>query len=359
MWPSRHLESHRETCRKLKQCKSHNETAELESQTGIRYSALIDLPYFDPVRFTIVDPMHNLFLGTAKRIMKIWTQNDLITKEDMKVIQSRADSIRVPSDVGRVPRKIASSFSGFTAEQWKNWVVIYSMFALRGILPQDDYVCWQSFVLSCFFLCGREISSIELTKADLLLLKFCKKVQNLYGNLAITPNMHLHGHIVECVKDYGPIYSFWLFSFERYNGILGNYPTNKRNTSEQLMRRFIREAECFQLKVPEMFQDHFTKTMPMAKHASVLHQHQPLNTMTMCSDLQFVSFPSISKFKVLNSSDFANLKAVYSNLYDHTVDNLDDGIVHSIRVFKTITYFNQRLQESKYKELLFCNGLLG
>ena len=85
--------------------------------------------------------------------------------------------------------------------------------------------------------------------------------------------MHLHGHIIECVKDYGPIYSFWLFSFERYNGILGNYPTNKRNTSEQLTRRFIREAEYYQLKMPEMFKDHFVKTLPLARHTSILHQH--------------------------------------------------------------------------------------
>ena len=31
------------------------------------------LEYFDCVRFHIVDPMHNLFLGTAKHIMKnVW-----------------------------------------------------------------------------------------------------------------------------------------------------------------------------------------------------------------------------------------------------------------------------------------------
>ena len=54
----------------------------------------------------------------------------------MKVIQTRVDSIRVPSGIGRIPRKIASSFSSFTAEQWKNWVIVYSMFALRSILPQ-------------------------------------------------------------------------------------------------------------------------------------------------------------------------------------------------------------------------------
>ena len=33
---------------------------------GCRYSVLLDLPYFDPVRMTIIDPMHNLYLGTAK-----------------------------------------------------------------------------------------------------------------------------------------------------------------------------------------------------------------------------------------------------------------------------------------------------
>ena len=39
-----------------------------ESRYGIRYSVLLALPYFNAVRFTVVDVMHNLFLGTAKRI---------------------------------------------------------------------------------------------------------------------------------------------------------------------------------------------------------------------------------------------------------------------------------------------------
>ena len=41
--------------------------------------------------------------------------------------------------------------------------------------------------------------------------------------------MHLHGHLVSCVRQYGPLYNFWLFSFERYNGILGNISKNERN----------------------------------------------------------------------------------------------------------------------------------
>ena len=44
-----------------------------ESSLGCRYSVLLDLPYFDPVRMCIIDPMHNLYLGSAKRILKwVW-----------------------------------------------------------------------------------------------------------------------------------------------------------------------------------------------------------------------------------------------------------------------------------------------
>ena len=96
------------------------------------------------------------------------------------------------------------------------------MYALRGILPQEHYRCWQTFVLACFHLCRRAITETDITKADLLLIKFCKTIENLFGNASITPNMHLHGHLSECINDYGSIYGFWLFSYERYNGILQN-----------------------------------------------------------------------------------------------------------------------------------------
>ena len=42
-----------------------------ESLYRVRYSEFLRLPYFDCVRFTIVDPMHKLFLETAKRMMEI------------------------------------------------------------------------------------------------------------------------------------------------------------------------------------------------------------------------------------------------------------------------------------------------
>ena len=37
-----------------------------ESELGCRYSVLLELSYFRPIEMLLIDPMHNLFLGTAK-----------------------------------------------------------------------------------------------------------------------------------------------------------------------------------------------------------------------------------------------------------------------------------------------------
>ena len=74
----------------------------------------------------IIDPMHNLYLGTAKRLKNIWLSDDksLITSTQIQTIQDRVNNINVPADLGRIPRKIETKFSSFTADQYKNWVMV-------------------------------------------------------------------------------------------------------------------------------------------------------------------------------------------------------------------------------------------
>lgn len=134
----------------------------------------------------------------------------------------------VPSDIGRIPYKIATGFSSFTADQFKNWITLYSVPALHSILPKPHLDCWRFFVLACRILCKRKLTRIEISLFDALLIKFCKRVQDIYGESAITPNMHVHGHLKEIVEGFGPVYAFWLFAYERYNGILEYQPNNNR-----------------------------------------------------------------------------------------------------------------------------------
>lgn len=50
----------------LKRATTASAQHEIEKKYGVRNSELLRLPYFDVVNFHVVDPMHNLLLGTAK-----------------------------------------------------------------------------------------------------------------------------------------------------------------------------------------------------------------------------------------------------------------------------------------------------
>ncbi len=100
--------------------------------------------------------MHNLFLGTAKHFLKnLLIAGDHISSTDMEIVQKRVNASVVPSGIGRIPLKIES---GFTADQWKNWVLYYSIVALRGVVTGEYLECWQHFVLACRVLCVNEIT---------------------------------------------------------------------------------------------------------------------------------------------------------------------------------------------------------
>ena len=54
----------------------------------------------------IVYPMHNLFLGTSKRmIKKIWIGRQIISESDLDTVQSRVHESVVPADIGHIPLK--------------------------------------------------------------------------------------------------------------------------------------------------------------------------------------------------------------------------------------------------------------
>ena len=170
-------------------------------------------------------------------------------------MQEKVDAVPVPTNIGRIPGKIAKSFSGFTADQWKNWVTIFSPYALYGILPEEHYRCWLLFVKARKLISAPLVAHIASSQS--FLLQFCREFEKLYGKPRVTPNMHLHTHLADCLFDYGPVCGFWLFSYERYNGILGDFYTNNKSIEVQLMRKFLRDHVVSNLKLPREFKGQF------------------------------------------------------------------------------------------------------
>ena len=238
-WPPRSVEKHRSDVRLTLSENTKTKQRAKEAELGCRYSVLLQLPYFDPVRFTPIDLMHNLYLGTGKHLFKLWVSLGLLGKTELEKVEKQLKLFVVPNSVGRLPSNIASNYGGFKAAQWRSWITIYSPVVLKSLLPADHLRCWLLFVRACSILSHRVVTNSDIQTADSFLHAFCKKFEQLYGEDNCTPNLHLHLHLKDCLFDFGPPHSFWCFSFERYNGLLGSYHTNQKNIEVQIMRKFI------------------------------------------------------------------------------------------------------------------------
>jgi hypothetical protein len=357
-WQKRKNEEHRRQAKKMSQCKTKKEEAKLSRKYGINYySELLKLEYFDVVRFCSIDPMHNLFLGTAKFIFKHWVREGILNKKDLETLESRIDGLEVPVDIGRLPKVISSNYGSYTAEQWKNWTLIYSLYALKDVLPEKDFKCWQSYVLACTYLCKPILSNDDIIKAHFLLLKFGKVCQNLYGNHFCTPNMHLHCHLKDILKDFGPIHSFWCFSFERYNGILGSFTTNNRSIELQLMRKLTTRRFLDNMTLDKNLQPYFDDVVTIAGNDSkTIYSTFALNELLSFfnsdvmaplksinwSNISAVNLPLCYKEKSLDNDDLAVLLKVYNTMFSPGKYIISEQLSRTIRKYGTIEIFNQQ-----------------
>ena len=299
-WPPRCNKSHRQAALSLKNFKTKTEQISRESSAGCKYSSLLKLPYFDAPRMLIVDPMHNLFLGTAKYYLKnIWIEKGLVTNDSFELLQKRVDQCLVPSGIGRIPLKIQSSFSSFTADQWKNWVNYFLLISLQDYLQGDHLECWRHFVLACRLFTKQVLSSQDVILADAFIVQFCRRTESLYGKEIITPNMHMHCHLRSCIEDYGPLHSFWLFAFERYNGILGAIPNNNHCIELQMINRFVIDQFLRNIELPSEFRQELGPRFTFINQSNLVGSLA--ETVQPCSDVSTQSQWALTSDIVLPS----------------------------------------------------------
>lgn len=268
----------------------------------------------------VIDPMHN-FLGSSKHFMKaILIGNNLITNNQFELIQKQVESCKIPPDIGRILHKINSSFASFTADQWKNWVVYFSVLVLPDILADDVLECWRHFVLASRLLSSKEISLTDLKIADALLLQFCRRTERMFGK---DTNMHMHCHLKACIEDYGPSHVFWLYAFERYNGILGSMPNNNKSIETQLMRRFLEENQILSVQKPDEYSDQFVPILPTSTNSgSLLVAPSPAQhatneeRWTIESAIHQIRIPNFCSRHTLSTSEKENITKLYADLYN-------------------------------------------
>ncbi|KAG2192673.1 hypothetical protein INT47_009243 [Mucor saturninus] len=207
-WIGRTKEENRQHATMWKNARTLVERKQLEVENGVRWSELHRLAYFEPVRATIVDPMHNLFLGTAKRMMEKWILCGHLDDNDLCEMQVEANTITLPSEYASLTTKIAKGFPFMKADEWKSWCLIYSPVVLKGRLEDDLFANWIEFVDACRLLTKPTITEEEIELAHGSLERFCGGCEELYEHDVLSPNMHLHLHLKETINNFGPIYGY-------------------------------------------------------------------------------------------------------------------------------------------------------
>ena len=99
---------------------------------------------------------------------------------------------------------------------------VYATVSLWEHLPAVDKKILMHFVRICLILVSRIVESDLVLEAHQRLIKIAKLIEENHSHNKITLNIHLSLHLYDCSIDYGLLYAFWCFAFERMNGILGN-----------------------------------------------------------------------------------------------------------------------------------------
>ena len=111
--------------------------------------------------------------------MKMWKERGILTDQDFESLQGKVNRMEVPVNIGRIPFKIESNFASFTADLWRNWTCLYSLFCLQELLPSDHYSCWVLFVEACCSFLQPSITLESLETADKKLCEFGKAFGDL------------------------------------------------------------------------------------------------------------------------------------------------------------------------------------
>ena len=74
--------------------------------------------------------------------------------------------------------KITSKFDSLTADEWKNWTLLFSVICLYDILPAVDLDCCCLFVSACKIYCSSVLTISDFNTAHGLMRRFLSQLSH-------------------------------------------------------------------------------------------------------------------------------------------------------------------------------------
>jgi hypothetical protein len=132
-----------------------------------------------------------------------------------------------PRSMGPVLGKLGHKMSKFTGAEYKNLLNTCFSVMAEPHLTDAEYGLVHHLREVSRLLDDRIVRKNHIDEIHDYLLEYQKMYMKVYGADSLTPNNHKSTHLGDCMLDYGCVHGFWLFAFERYNGLAK--ATNWRN----------------------------------------------------------------------------------------------------------------------------------
>ncbi|KAF9489274.1 hypothetical protein BDN71DRAFT_1530062 [Pleurotus eryngii] len=188
-----------------------------------------------------LDFMHNVFLGLICHLfMKV-----LFAAHMFPGAGDLINSVQWPSHITCLLKNLSENQSLKKADEWRRILAITPvlLWCIPDTAPpvtanenittthsRQRRSLYSAILLLCAGVRLLAIQKITMAQARLgqdFLIEYCHMCLCLRIPLVI--NHHLSTHFFDMIKQFGPIYAWWLFAFERFNGMLERIHHNGHN----------------------------------------------------------------------------------------------------------------------------------
>jgi len=192
---------------------------------------------FNTVLTFPIDIMHCIFLGVTKRITNLWlTSDDIGFRHQISSVEEFGQSLSNKSRCFSRPLRVFSQIGNWKAVEWKNWLFYYSPVILPSYLSSKYLMSYLQFSKSIFSLCSTNLSLPDLEHVHNEIQNFVTECETLYGISFCSLNVHLLHHLVDFVKEYGPLWVYWCFPFEKALGYYKKFLKSQKSPAKSFCR---------------------------------------------------------------------------------------------------------------------------
>ncbi|TEB20556.1 hypothetical protein FA13DRAFT_1644436 [Coprinellus micaceus] len=247
---------------------------------GVQWSALDYLPGWRPCKQTALDFMHCIFLGVVAWLFtRVLFAAHLFPgaggeQSAKKRFERAINSIQWPTHITHLPKNLGENQSLKKADEWCRLLTVTPVVLWLSwkdpdntipdtepaVMPNEiietEHSCKRySLYQAILFLCAgvrllstKAISMAQAAAGQTYLQNYFTRMLAL--NVQLSINHHLAMHFAPMIKLFGPVYGWWLFAFERFNGMLKKVKHNGHDRGRievTLMRNWVQSHLLYEL----------------------------------------------------------------------------------------------------------------